>query len=194
MTFGTDCYVGPSNIALFIVRSDGVCGNTVDFGYRTQFHGQVLASIGTIDLGRRTDLYGRFWGKTITSDYDVNVTYYSPVANLTRANNDGFQKKRLPGVTEDGQAELAQNFPNPFSASTTIGFTLNQPMSVTLRILDASGNEIRTLLDNSSMASGAGSVNWDGRDAGGQEAPSGTYFCQLRCGESETVRPLVLAR
>jgi flagellar hook assembly protein FlgD len=65
---------------------------------------------------------------------------------------------------------------------------------VTLRILDSYGNEVRTLLDNSSMSSGAGSVNWDGRGANGEEAPSGTYFCQLRCGESETIRPVVLAR
>lgn len=194
LTLANDCYVGPSNIALFIVRSDGVCGNSVDFGYRTQFHGQVLAPLGTIDLGRKTDLFGRFWGKIITSDYDVNVTYYSPVTVLTRGNNDGFQKKRLPGTTAEGDATLAQNFPNPFSASTTIGFTLTQPAPVTLRILDSYGNEVRTLLENSAMNTGAASVNWDGRSASGEEVPSGTYFCQLRCGESETVRPLVLAR
>lgn len=195
MRFGTDCYVGPSNIALFLVRSDGVCGSSVDFGYRTEFHGQVLAPLGTIDLGKKTDLFGRFWGKYITSDYDVNVTYYSPVTVLTQSNNNGFQKKRQEtAVAGEGSATLSESYPNPFSSSTTIGFTLSKEEPVTLRIVDSYGNEVRTLVDNVSMKRGANAIVWDGRGASGEKMPAGTYFCQIRSSDGEAARPMVLVR
>lgn len=190
-------YVGPHNGALFIVRSDGICYNypTVDFGYNTEFHGQVFAPNGKIDLGRKTNLTGRFWGKTIVSDYDVNVTYYSPVTLLNRGNNGGFQKKQLDATTgANASISLGQNYPNPFTQNTTIAFALAANADVTMEIVDIQGNVVRTLAEKSAMTQGSHTIVWDGRGDNGTALPSGTYFCRMESGNASETTPLVLVR
>ncbi len=51
-----------------------------------------------------------------------------------------------PIVTGAGMA-LHQNFPNPFSANTSITFDLPSSTNVSLKVFDALGNEVRTLVD-----------------------------------------------
>ncbi|HZP40782.1 MAG TPA: hypothetical protein VFD84_04625 [Candidatus Binatia bacterium] len=72
---GNDAVVGPADDARFFVRSDGVGANdpSVGFSRRTEFHGRVWAPNGAIALGSMTNLFGRFWGRTIGSDFNVNV-------------------------------------------------------------------------------------------------------------------------
>lgn len=198
LIIATNGYVGPDNGALFIVRSDGVnCGApTVSFGCSSEFHGQVLAPNGTITLGTSNDLTGRFWGYRINGGCNTNVTYWSPVALNTRYNNDGFQKKLLgQAVTGDASASMMkQSYPNPFRSSTTVGLMLNAESTVTLRVMDASGKEVRTLLEGAVVAKGETSYNWDGRGYVGDELPSGTYFFYLQVGDHVETMPVVLAR
>jgi flagellar hook assembly protein FlgD len=52
---------------------------------------------------------------------------------------------------------------------------------VTVKIFDALGRELMTLLD-ADVEAGTHSVYWDGRDARGWMVPSGTYFYQLIAG------------
>ncbi len=78
---------------------------------------------------------------------------------------------------------LDQNVPNPFvvsaSGETQIGFELAQPETVTLRVFDMLGHEVRTLLDGEGRTSGHNAVSWDGRDASGNVVSSGLYYYQL---------------
>lgn len=76
MSTNDGSFVGPADCARFCVRGDGVSHNdaTVSFGRNTEIHGQFLAPNGQIRLGHTTDLFGRFWSKTISSDFNVNVT------------------------------------------------------------------------------------------------------------------------
>ena len=73
--------------------------------------------------------------------------------------------------------DLAQNWPNPFNPSTTIRFHLAHSEEVTLRVFDALGREVATLLDGRSMPAGVHDVRFD---AG--ELPSGAYFYRLEAG------------
>ncbi len=77
--------------------------------------------------------------------------------------------------------------PNPFGASVTLtargeaAKSLAAPLEV--RILDVRGRLVRTLdLDP------AAAVVWDGRDAAGRAAPSGTYFALPRSAPAEPTR------
>jgi hypothetical protein len=87
----------------------------------------------------------------------------------------------------DGSANsvdnLEQNVPNPFvvavSNETTIGFNLASPEAVTLRIIDVLGHEVRTLIAGEGRTAGYNTVQWDGRDGGGNMVSSGMYFYQL---------------
>ena len=95
------------------------------------------------------------------------------------------------------QSSLEQNAPNPFmlstSTSTTIGFSLDQPENVTMRVFDMLGHEVRTLVSDEGRAAGANSVTWDGRDASGNIVPSGLYYYQLVTADfTQTVKMQVI--
>jgi hypothetical protein len=67
-------------------------------------------------------------------------------------------------------------YPNPFSENTTILFTHNQsfPMSVTAQIYSVNGKCVRR--ENIRVTGlQSGSFVWDGKDADGNEMPSGVY-------------------
>ncbi len=88
---------------------------------------------------------------------------------------------------------LAQNTPNPFRPATTITYTLNANALVALNIFDVGGRLVRELVDRRQTAN-TYTVDWDGRDAHGQEVASGVYFYRLELpGHTET-RRMVLSR
>ncbi len=83
----------------------------------------------------------------------------------------------------NGVSDLEQNVPNPFvvsaSGQTTIGFDLAAPENVTLRVFDVLGHEVRTLIAGSGRAAGPNTIQWDGRDNGGNVVADGMYFYQM---------------
>lgn len=76
-------------------------------------------------------------------------------------------------VNVPAEYNLAQNFPNPFNPSTSIEFTLKADAKVNLRLFDALGQEIRTIVNNSFVA---GQYKIDFNAAG---LNSGIYFYTL---------------
>jgi flagellar hook assembly protein FlgD len=73
---------------------------------------------------------------------------------------------------------LGVNYPNPFSAETTIPFGVEMPGHATLHVFDVSGRLVRTLLDGV-LPAGERSLAWDGRDDAGQGVASGFYVLRL---------------
>lgn len=98
------------------------------------------------------------------------------------------------GVTT-AKADLALQpvSPNPFNASTTVLFSLDRAASVRLRIYDAAGRLVRTLVDEVRPA-GPHTVLWDGRDEGGRFAASGAYVCRLEAGPSMRMTRMTLLK
>ncbi len=88
---------------------------------------------------------------------------------------------------------LSQNWPNPFNPSTTVRFGLDSPGFVQLRIYDARGALVRTLLDER-LGEGAHEAVWNGRDSAGRPASSGVYFYHLVMGDFTQTRKMVLIR
>mgnify|MGYP000362558147 CR=1 FL=1 len=73
---------------------------------------------------------------------------------------------------------LMQNYPNPFTPSTTIQYHLNQKGTVNISVYNLSGQKIRQLVD-SNQDPGQHSVSWDGKDEKGIAVGSGMYFYRL---------------
>ena len=69
---------------------------------------------------------------------------------------------------------LHQNYPNPFNPSTTIRFNLAKKSPVTLRVYNAIGQTVATLIDNKPYNSGSYLVTWEVDDLA-----SGVYFYEL---------------
>ncbi len=74
---------------------------------------------------------------------------------------------------------LDANYPNPFNPTTTIRFALPEDSHISLRLYNALGEEIRTLVDDIRSA-GFTAVEWDGRNSNGESVASGVYFYRIQ--------------
>ena len=109
-------------------------------------------------------------------------------------------------ITEDvlpAKFQLFQNYPNPFNPSTTIKFTipnvgissnqLSQASSlqhVTLKVYDALGNEVTTLVDEFKQP---GSYNYEWRIEN-REFTSGVYFYRLTMGNYTETKKMIFLK
>lgn len=88
---------------------------------------------------------------------------------------------------------LLQNYPNPFSHQTAISYQLPASVQTALRIYDATGRLVRTLVD-AKQAAGYYSVSWDRTDSSGKEVRSGVYFYRLAAGDFTATRKMTPLR
>ena len=101
---------------------------------------------------------------------------------------EAIEKPAAP-VREDGAGHtLEANYPNPFSGSTTIAFTLPRAEHATLSIYDAHGTLVRTLKDEE-MSAGSHSVMFDASGL-----PSGTYLYRLVAGGFNETKTMTLEK
>ncbi len=86
------------------------------------------------------------------------------------------------------------NYPNPFTGTTTINWHQKAGEKVKLSICDVKGRTLSTHLAHPQSA-GPQSYNWNGIDQNGKLLPSGIYFCKITgsAGKSET-RKLILLK
>jgi hypothetical protein len=96
-------------------------------------------------------------------------------------------------VATPGRYRLVQNWPNPFNPSSTLLFEIPQSEQASLRIYDARGRLIRTLIDRH-LDAGEHVLIWDGKDDGGRPEPSGTYLYRLETSRHTETRSMVLLR
>ena len=83
---------------------------------------------------------------------------------------------------------LSQNYPNPFNPTTKIEFSIPKATFVKLKIYDALGREITTLV-NENLSNGNYKVNFDATDLS-----SGIYFYRLDAGKFSQNRKMLLLK
>ena len=88
---------------------------------------------------------------------------------------------------------LAPAFPNPFNGSTQITYALAADASVELRVYNALGQAVRTLL-RQHRAAGTHQIHWDGTDDQGRALASGTYLLIMRTGAVRQATKMLLLR
>ena len=84
---------------------------------------------------------------------------------------------------------LKQNYPNPFNPATTIKFAIPSSSVVNLKLYDALGREVSSLLNNYSLS--AGNYVYDFNAAG---LTSGVYFYKLTAGDFSDIKKMVLVK
>ena len=84
--------------------------------------------------------------------------------------------------------ELASNYPNPFSSSTTFSFTLSQPEFVQLSIYDILGRHVATLADGRYSAR-QHTVSWEAASHA-----SGVYVARMQVGSNVQSLRMLLVR
>lgn len=93
-----------------------------------------------------------------------------------------------------GELKLEQLRPEPFQDDVGIDFALSNPDVVTIRILDVTGRLVRSVSDGQAFDAGTHHAVWDGRDARGEDVPSGAYFVQLSTDRKVDSRRITLLR
>jgi len=85
-------------------------------------------------------------------------------------------------------ALLPPNYPNPFSRSTTIPFSVDEPGHVRITVVNSLGQHVATLVDGP-VGAGTWSVEWDA-----DSSPSGLYFTRMRIDDRTENRAMTLIR
>ncbi len=94
----------------------------------------------------------------------------------------------LPGSNTPTAYNLSQNYPNPFNPSTQINFDLPKESHVVLKIYNALGQEVTTLV-NRNMPTGSYKYQFNA-----DNLPSGIYIYRLQAGSFNSVRKMVLLK
>ncbi len=92
-----------------------------------------------------------------------------------------------------GVARLVGAAPNPFNPNTTVRFSLPRAAAARLELFDAAGRLVAVLADGAFEAGDHGAA-WDGRDRGGRDAASGTYYARLTVEGRASTTALALVR
>lgn len=102
--------------------------------------------------------------------------------------NEDMNGLRISSVEIPVSFELAQNYPNPFNPVTTIKFAVPEASRVILKVYNAIGEEVNTLLDRD-MDAGYFDVSFDA-----SSLSSGIYFYTISAGEFSAVKKMVLLK
>jgi photosystem II stability/assembly factor-like uncharacterized protein len=84
--------------------------------------------------------------------------------------------------------QLAQNYPNPFNPATKIRYSIPQQSYVVLKVYNALGQEVMTLIDGAQKP-GIHTVQFDARNLA-----SGIYFYRITAGDFVNVKKMMLLK
>jgi hypothetical protein len=111
---------------------------------------------------------------------------------LKQIDHDGsFEYSDIVEVNYEGipiKYSLFQNYPNPFNNSTIIKFSLPDEKHVTIKIYNALGEEVETIL-NEVKTAGRYTINFDATSLS-----SGLYFYRLVAGDFVETKKMVLLK
>lgn len=174
ITFGNTILTNADNTGnssdIFIVKYDGT--GTVLWAQRAGGTDPDWAWEITLNVGGNLYLSGSFWSSTIAFGSTT----------LTNAGGIDFfvaKMDNVTGITENNTSINAINiFPNPFSNSTTISFSLPQTEKVSAKVFDMTGRIVKTIADGE-MQEGVQQIEWNATDEKGNAVDAGIYFLKV---------------
>jgi len=90
---------------------------------------------------------------------------------------------------------LGSAYPNPFNPTTTIRYGIRGRTHVSLKIYNAAGQLVKTLVNRVQAPRPEGfEVKWDGDSNAGVKVASGVYFYRLLTREFEQTKKMVLLK
>ncbi|MEL7533063.1 MAG: FlgD immunoglobulin-like domain containing protein, partial [Bacteroidota bacterium] len=79
---------------------------------------------------------------------------------------------------------LTQNFPNPFTSSTSFEFSLGQSEEVKFEVYSLTGQVVRSF--EGRYTAGDHSIEWNGKTQNGVNVSEGVYLVRMTAGEFST--------
>jgi endo-1,4-beta-xylanase len=171
------------------VNQPSIIGTATFWQYKSIRQGSRVG--GTITFTNHINAWASF-GMNLGSTWDYQILAIegwggsSGNANITVSVGSSNTSEREQIIPE-GYA-LEQNYPNPFNPTTTISFSLQSKSYVSLKIFDALGREVATLISKE-LNAGNHSLRWDA-----SSISSGVYFYRLQVGSYSETKKLILLR
>ncbi|NNE35830.1 MAG: T9SS type A sorting domain-containing protein, partial [Rhodothermales bacterium] len=129
------------------------------------------------------------WPSGITDIYtDVEVNTFYDAVEGQELSPASSSTSALSETTQRGVIGLDDNFPDPFSQTTTISYDLSRPAKVTLAVYDVLGRNLRVLV-SSRQPAGEYEVSLDA-----SHLTSGVYFYHLQAGPYLKTKRMVVVR
>ncbi|MFH1160812.1 MAG: agmatine deiminase family protein [bacterium] len=98
-----------------------------------------------------------------------------------------------PDLLAQNATQLGKGFPNPFTASVTIPFYLQNKSHVKVVVSDAAGKQVKELIKGT-FSEGIHTITWDGTNQSGYSLPGGIYYYTLITEGKTQTRKVVLIR
>lgn len=148
-----------------------------------------------------TAIYASTNGSTWFSEYTASAGNYNAITQARQGRgiwavrSNGGISFHIPimdvnklGNEVPGKYQLYQNYPNPFNPSTSIKFNIPKSGTVTLKVFDALGKEVQTLI-NEEMKQGFYETKFNA-----EGLSSGIYFYKLVAGKYSDVKKMVVVK
>ncbi len=143
----------------------------------------VFSCGGTNSLNTNFILKGttgeQFASLMMSSSYILHQGFWNSVTITTEVEEENELPEKF---------QLFQNYPNPFNPTTTIKYELPEEVSVTLKVYNILGQEVKTLI-NSFQQAGRYELEFD---AG--HLASGTYFLRLETDHYTGVKKMLILK
>lgn len=182
---------------------DSAIGHNVEIYGNYALVAQYSAGVRLLDITDRTDPIEIAWYDTYPQNNGYNYdgcwgVYMFPSGKIIASDRSTglyvLRSSVLPIGINSGNNELpdgfrlSQNYPNPFNPVTKIEYSLPQNSYVKLKIYDASGRYISSVVDGYKTAGSHFAV------FSGNELSSGIYFYVLEAGEYAESKKMILIK
>ena len=148
--------------------------------------------IGSLAPGEYSEIYT--WTVTqFSTDYTRGIWSAEIQSSNAKTYSTGgsfaIKQDQTPGTGGKLTNENIYNYPNPFNPdneTTTLRYSLEKTAKVTLKIFDAGGNLVKTVLDNvEQTATVEQAIIWDGKNGEGMIVANGVYFFTIETSQDE---------
>jgi hypothetical protein len=194
LTFGT-------NPSIPKIIEDGFGGAFVSWTTPNQLHLQHLNPEGIASFGVEGKIVSIGHGEDFQSmctDGNGSVMFSWQDMRSIYTTDIYAHKITVPGLVTEvsdnkmidipSEFSISQNYPNPLNPSTIIRYSIPKSSQVSLKIFNALGEEIETLI-NEEKSVGTYELNWNAANL-----PSGVYFYRLQAGSFIQTRKMILLK
>lgn len=125
--------------------------------------------------------------RVICTQYDAsNQVTARFLADFTPVANEDL-------INEVSAINLINNYPNPFSQSTRIDYSLKSPQPVQIEIFNTKGQLVRTLKSEVNNT-GKNSLVWNAKDESGHAVSAGVYLFHVKGGRYTSSKKMILLK
>lgn len=176
-------------------------------GYHVYYGGfNNISFTHSVDVGNNISYISSALSITDVIAVTAYDNIYSPVNendstivndNMVNGNESWFafaiDTSAVSNITQDDnempiEFSLVQNYPNPFNSTSVIKYSIPISSQVTLKIFNALGEELETLI-NEVKGAGIYEIDWNAVNLS-----SGVYFYRLQAGDFAATRKMILLK